>query len=410
MPTLTLIADDLTGTFDASVPFAAAGVSVVTSVEAAAEGGSTIEHCDSPVVAINSDTRHLDPCDAFLRVGFLVEPAYRSGSRVIFKKTDSVLRGNIGVELAAVWENAGRGCLHFLPAWPDMDRVTRDGIHYVEGRPVAETRFGQDPFDPVATSSISELLATRENVPVLHVHRDDPVPTGFSGIAYYDVETTADLEERCAQIARSTKGTMLLAGCGGLAHAFAKTLGVDSAARQTSSVDASRILVLFGSVNPVSQGQCAYATAHGAPTFYVSEAQKLDPGFTTGAEGAALCRAAGESWDAAPITVVDATSIEPKDGPVANETRETISRNIGALLHAVIGGRTSGTIAVAGGDVLLSFLGYLDEPHVRLLGEVVPGVVDTEVTAGGCTYRILTKSGGFGEPDLIEKLAVKIRG
>ena len=30
--------------------------------------------------------------DAFLRVGFLVEPASRSGSRVIFKKTDSVLK------------------------------------------------------------------------------------------------------------------------------------------------------------------------------------------------------------------------------------------------------------------------------------------------------------------------------
>ena len=410
MPTLTLIADDLTGTFDASVPFAAAGVSVVTSFDAGVRSAGAQGRQDAAVLAINADSRHLDSYNAFLRVGFLVEHAYQAGCRVIFKKTDSVLRGNIGPELAAMWENAGRGCLHFLPAWPDMGRVTRDGVHYVDGQPVAQTRFGKDPFDPVATSSLADLLSTAENVPALHVGKDDPMPTGFSGIAYYDIQTTQELEERCVQISRQTEGTILLAGCGGLAHAFAKVLALDGLGGPKSNVDSARLLVLFGSVNPVSQRQCAYATAQGAPTFAVSEAQKLDPNFTTSAAGSALCRAAGQSWDVAPITVVDATSFQPKEGPVPNQVRATISRNIGVLLNAVIGERKSGTVAVAGGDVLLSFLNTVDSPHVRLLGEVVPGVVDTEVTSGERAYRILTKSGGFGEDDLIVQLANKLQG
>lgn len=410
MPTLMLIADDLTGTFDASVPFVAAGVSAVTSFDPKTQLADTLDQTKSPVLAINADSRHLDSYDAFLRVGFLVDAAHRAGCRVIFKKTDSVLRGNIGAELAAMWGNAGRGCLHFLPAWPSMGRVTRDGVHYVDGQPVAETRFGKDPFDPVKTSRIQELLTTRENVPTLHVGKDDPVPVGFSGIAYYDAETSEDLQRRSEQIARQTEGTILLAGCGGLAHAFANTLGLGGLRKPESSVDPSRILVLFGSVNPVSQGQLAYAEEQGAPTFHVSEPQKLDPAFVTSEAGAALCRDAAKSWDVAPITVVNATSFIPKDGPVSNETRSTISRNIGALLHAIVEDRKSGTIAVAGGDVLQSFLNTVPFPHVRLLGEVIPGVVDTEVTCGDRVYRILTKSGGFGEKDLIVQLAHKLQG
>ena len=70
MPTLTLIADDLTGTFDASVPFAAAGVSVVTSFDAGVRSAGAQGRQDAAVLAINADSRHLDSYNAFLRYVF----------------------------------------------------------------------------------------------------------------------------------------------------------------------------------------------------------------------------------------------------------------------------------------------------------------------------------------------------
>lgn len=409
MATLVMIADDLTGTIDASVPFASAGVELITNPDEALSG-EQLDVTNCAMVSINSDSRHLNSFAAYMRVGSLVEKAMSKETRVIFKKTDSVMRGNVAAELMAVWERCGRGCLHFLPAWPAMRRTTVDGIHCVDGMPVSETCFGQDPFDPVRTSSIKEMLSKQEGVPIMHVHTHDPVPVKFSGIAFYDIENEAELNKRCLEIASSSTEPLLLAGCAGLARAFAHMLKLDQAAMPVSSVDSSHLMVLFGSINPVSQGQCAYACKQGATCFYISESQKLDPVFTKSVEGIGMCRAIRESWNTNDITVVDATSFEPKPRDAANDVRALISENISKLLETIVGERKSGAVFVSGGDVLLSYLLRLTRPRVRLLGELFPGIVDTEVTAKGHILRILTKSGGFGSEDLIYQVACKLHG
>lgn len=409
MATLVLIADDLTGTFDASVPFTSAGVEVITKVDAAYRG---IElGGDAAVVGINSESRHLSAFGAFLRVGALAERAMGEGVRIVFKKTDSVLRGNVAAELAAVWENCDRGCVHFLPGWPEMGRTTVDGVHCVDGRPVAETRFGRDPFDPVVSSSVREILAQQEGMPILHVYEDDPVPVGFSGVAFYDVSSEEDLERRAKEIMGASSGSpILLAGCAGLARAVAQALGLGEAPPPAPTVDASRLLVLFGSINPVSASQCAYARGQGVRTFFLPQGQKRDSSFMHSEVGTAFCGAVARSWDERDVTVVDATDYDPDTSTGdAKEVRDAISKNIGRIMGGIIGERTSGTLFVSGGDVLLSFLETLDAPRVRLLGEVFPGIVDTEVSAGGKTFRMLSKSGGFGSPDLIMQVARKLR-
>mgnify|MGYP000093217377 CR=1 FL=1 len=69
----------------------------------------------------------------------------------IYKKTDSALRGNIGAELSALLKTSGERQLPFLPAFPQIDRVTRDGVHYISGVPVTESPFGIDPLSRCAT-------------------------------------------------------------------------------------------------------------------------------------------------------------------------------------------------------------------------------------------------------------------
>ena len=60
----------------------------------------------------------------------------------IYKKTDSLLRGNIGAELRALCDAAGSGPLVFAPAYPTGGRTTIDGIHRLEGIPVADASAG----------------------------------------------------------------------------------------------------------------------------------------------------------------------------------------------------------------------------------------------------------------------------
>lgn len=46
----------------------------------------------------------------------------------------------------------------FVPAFPAMRRITVDGVHYIDGIPVKESVFGQDPFEPVMYDRVDELL------------------------------------------------------------------------------------------------------------------------------------------------------------------------------------------------------------------------------------------------------------
>ena len=48
------------------------------------------------------------------------------------KKTDSALRGNVASELGAMLEASGGKRLCFFPAYPEMGRTTRDGVHFIE--------------------------------------------------------------------------------------------------------------------------------------------------------------------------------------------------------------------------------------------------------------------------------------
>lgn len=50
------------------------------------------------------------------------------------------------------------------PAYPDAQRATNDGIHYVEGVPVHLSEAAKDPKTPVLTSSLSDLIEEQTNV------------------------------------------------------------------------------------------------------------------------------------------------------------------------------------------------------------------------------------------------------
>ena len=75
-------------------------------------------------------------------------------------------RGNSGAERTALLRASGEKRLPFLPAYPQVGRTTVGGVHLVNGVPVAESVFGQDPFEPVRHSSVAELIAAQSGVPV----------------------------------------------------------------------------------------------------------------------------------------------------------------------------------------------------------------------------------------------------
>ncbi|WP_303131973.1 four-carbon acid sugar kinase family protein [uncultured Olsenella sp.] len=405
MARLLIVSDDLTGAFDASVPFVGMGVDVVAS-PSSTRVGSLFGEGDGAVLAVNAASRHMSPLGAYLRVSSIVESACEAGVPILLKKTDSVLRGNVGAELSALWESTGRGCVHFVPAWPAMGRTTRGGIHLVGDVPVSESHFGRDPFEAVVSSHVRELLSGQSDAPLLEVAEDEPVLAGFRGIAIYDATSEGALQDRARELLSLGEERLALAGCAGLSHALACELAAACAPAPLLDLGTEPLLAFCGSVNQVTVGQCRRAREAGAPSFDLSVAQKLDPGWVEGPEGRDFVADVMRSWTESPLTVVDATSLDRADaGEAACQNRDRISQNLGRILARVCLGHPSGQVLAVGGDVLLALLDALGTERVRLLGEVARGVVASELHMREGVIHVLSKSGGFGGEDLLLELS-----
>ena len=159
---LLILADDFTGGLDTGVQFASRGVPTCVITNPSAD--FTTEAEDSEVLVVVAETRHMTPEKAYETAFSVVRKGLESSIPHIYKKTDSALRGNIGVELTAVLDASGEKLLPFIPALPAMNRVTRSGIQLIDGVPVAESVFGRDPFEPVRESEIVKLISLQSAV------------------------------------------------------------------------------------------------------------------------------------------------------------------------------------------------------------------------------------------------------
>lgn len=397
-----LIADDLTGALDAGVCFMAQGAKVL--VDAAAADCATIGSFNG-ALCVNAATRHLTQADAAARVERLVADARAAGARRIVKKTDSALRGNIGAELAAAWKASGARRLHFLPALPAMGRVTREGVHYIDGAPVSESVFGRDPFEPVTCSDIRQIIAVQSDAPVALVREGEKGPDDFAGIVVYDATSDESMEARVRELLAADDGAVL-AGCAGLASALSRIEGDGDLSVACPAFDGN-LLAVCGSVNNVSRAQCAAAAAAGAATYRIAETEKSDDSWLPSDAGRAFVADVSASWASSPLTVVDGSGLEDLSAlvPAGADVRQVVSDHIGALLAAVCAAGVRGRVLVTGGDVLSSFLAQAKVAEVTPRGQASAGVVVFEVGLPAGRLLIASKSGGFGNETLLVDMA-----
>ena len=383
MVKLLMIADDFTGALDTGVQFATRGAMTMVVTDPAYDFKQTKD--DVQVLVLDAETRHLSPGEAHDVVFRAVRDALDAGFNYIYKKTDSALRGNIGAELTAVMEAAGTDRLAFLPAFPKMNRVTRGGVHYISEVPVAESVFGQDPFEPNAKPQ--------------------------SGIQVYDAESDEDLMRIGLQL--GTEGLRFSAGCAGFAAALATILKLDGEAPAFPKLVPS-LFIACGSVNPVTLEQMRTAAKAGFPHIHLNPVQKLEPSWLDTED----CAAAVGDWLAQaaahrrcildvndPDGCDDTTIYAREHGKTTEDLRVGISTQLGHLMQKVLDGGLDATILCTGGDTLLALMRTVGVAELTPVCEVATGAVLTSFVYHGKVYYIISKSGGFGEPDLFCRLA-----
>lgn len=403
MADLWMLADDVTGALDAGVHLAEAGIPTLVRLVAGAAGADG-RPGEPAALVLATESRHLPPQQAGALVRALAAGARRAGAQLVYKKTDSALRGNVAAELAALAAAFPGEALWFAPAFPGAGRVTKGGLHYIDGTPVAESPFGRDPFTPVAHSHVGELLRAGGYAgPLAAVPAGELPPAGRAGILIFDAETDEDL--RAIALAAKAGGVRLLAGCAGFAAQLPVVMGRGRAwGKQDAPAEKMalprRLVSLSGSLNPAAMAQAAHAARQGFCACPIDDGVR----FAAPEDSAAIEAFARKVWAEAAGRDV---ALYPDghsalEGMDEDEARRLVAANLGRLAKALLAAGPPCLLMVTGGDTLLAVLGQLGVAALVPVAQLSPGVVLARPAGGGAP--LVAKSGGLGGQDVLAEV------
>ena len=389
---LLVIADDFTGALDTGVQFATLGAAskVVTDPNYGFD-----ESLDLDVLIFDSETRHLTPDKAYKIVHDFAAKAKDFGVPYVYKKTDSGLRGNIGSELAACLDALDLDSMAFVPAFPAMKRITRNGIHYIDGVPVSQSMFARDPFEPVRESDVNKIIALQTD----------------RNIKVYDAESDSDMMTIAQSLGHD--GLRLTAGCAGFAGVLAKVLGFESVNVPSVPEMPERLFMICGSVNPVTVAQMDFAESQGFKRIYLRAQDKLNPEWPSSESCKEFARKILNE-------IQDSNAILDSNNPgekfltdeyikshalSIDQVRLYISRSVTGAAKALLDGGLNAKLMCVGGDTLLALMQAVNVHELVPVCEIEKGVVLTSFMYHDKNYYIMAKSGGFGDRDLLVKIS-----
>lgn len=235
---IAVLADDLTGAAEIAALGARCGRRAVILT-------SDLEPTENPeLVVIDTDTRLEAPEIAAQRVYQTSRLEVVAGAPLLYKKTDSVLRGPVRAELEAIARARGTSRVLLLPANPSLGRIVELGRYRIHGRPVSQTAFARDPHHPVGSDDVVAMLAPAGALPVTSLPCGSALPD--RGIAIGDAATAADL----TAWAQAIDHTTLPAGAAEFFRALLAVRGWTSVTNDPPPQSRGPALLVSGTITP----------------------------------------------------------------------------------------------------------------------------------------------------------------
>ncbi len=371
---LGILADDLTGACDAAAAFApyVGPVQVVIEPRAAAQRAAAAGTAASAVMVLNTQSRLLSPGRSRNRVQRIVRNL--AGRTVLYKKTDSVLRGPAGAELEGMARVFPRHQIFVIPSVPAMGKTMKGGCLFEGGIPAHQTAYGKDPLSPLLTNDVRQILQS----------------TGTIDFEVVDAETEEDIQRGVERAL--ARGNVILAGSVGLADALARSLE-RHATPPGGARKQSRILFLCGSQYDVAREQMRRAAQDYGETI-------IDAAMRGGA------KVALERSRTSPVIFV-----KIETGQIT--TRAQALRTLPSLFRSakrIILSYAPDALGIIGGETAYRILRMLRTTRLQVTGREQAGmsygrIVDGELS--GCSF--VTKGGSVGSPEACRLMVGRLR-
>jgi hypothetical protein len=377
---VVVIADDFTGA--AELAAAAAAVGYSAEVQTAFEPSS-----DAEVIALDTDTRCLPAGDADRRVRAITADVMCARPQWVYKKTDSVLRGNVRAEIEAILASAGYARALFVPANPSKGRTIRDGTYYVADVPLAETSFAADPVHPRHSSNVSALLLAGGSRPFAV-----PVDLPTAPVRGIVVPDTPDVEAVERHAAACDNATLPAGGV----EFFEAVLARRSGSRASPPTTEIRLPALFvcGSLaawqrgRPLECGRCGVEVLEMPSAMRWAEAPAAE-------ESEEWCQRVGHVVADARCGMIAIG--EPFDCPSAARSAVLTDR-LTDVVARVLGQQSVSTLCVEGGATASALAKRMGWTHFTALpAPDLAGVAVLRPASAGA-LRVLVKPGSYAWP------------
>jgi len=416
---MLIIADDLTGANDTGVQFASQGL----RTEILLEGTALPSTSPASIVVVDTNSRAITASEAYRRVQEIALQAHQAGYQQYYKKMDSTLRGNIGIELTAILDLSLHDFALVMPAFPKNGRTTVGGYHLLNGIPLSTTEIAKDPKCPVTETLLPRLLQQQTTHLVGHIgitELSQGEAAIIAAIRSYLAEgktiISCDgwLDEHfllVAQAGAQISDHILWAGSAGLAECLPQLF-------HWLEKDPCQgpVLVVAGSVSAITHEQIDHLLVDGYELIELAIADYLpwqpnqplpilEKVLALLAAGKRVVLASG--YDRA--TISNAQQAGKKIGLSALEVSNTVAQILGTLGAAILTRQKVAGVILTGGDTAVAVCHKLGVTAIQVLEEVTSGIPLGQMQiATGEKLWVVTKAGAFGAPDALVKASQKL--
>jgi uncharacterized protein YgbK (DUF1537 family) len=378
---IAVIADDFTGAAEIGGIGLRYGLRVVIETE-------DVQQHDADLLIIATDTRSLPAKEAEAHIIKITKALQKLKPKFIFKKIDSVLRGNIVVELTAQMKASGKDRAIIVAANPVFKRIIKDGTYYIDGVPLHETFFSTDPEFPVSSSSVLEIIGNGNGATVKSLKPDGLLPE--KGLIIGDVTSDSDLEKWALCNDEET----LLAGASGFFEALLLGLQLTSVPETLQQIPFGRkILYILGSTYPKGSDFLVKLEDNGYAQFNMPEEiyynKNLDLSHFDGWVKNIVCGI--EEHNKVIVSILHAPCNDP-------DITSRIKESIGLLTLEIVKRTGLEELMIEGGATTSAILKHLNIKKLFPMQEMDTGVIRMKID-GRPGLFLTTKPGSYQWPE-----------
>ena len=425
---VAIIADDLTGANDSGVQFARYGLKTSVLLD---KNPDALERSD--VIIFDTDSRSIPPEEAYTRVKEVAEFLSQNKFELIFKKIDSTMRGNVGIEIKAVYEVFQPDFVIIAPGFPKNQRQIINGYHYLNNRLLHETEVALDPKTPVKESFLPKLLREQNVQNVAHINFEEL----YQGASYlskrfnqfkkenikyvlFDSRSEEDLKQ-AVNVIREIGLSVIWAGSAGLAEVFPEYLSLQRKEWIPPFAKGySPSLLVMGSVSSVGRQQLENVLADPRVQGIQMSSERVVTDFET--RNTEIQRIYDEASKAIEkgkhIALYSSGGSEDirlafqageRIGLNHTDICNIISQYLGSIASRLINHYPINRVILTGGDTAKQVFRQIGASEFILLDEIEPGVPIGYVNSSKIIYAV-TKAGSFGSLVVFTKAMQKLQG